>query len=143
MTAELEDRLRRFPATGAMAVCFSSLLLGAPFAVAWLLDDGGGNQPFPRGLRRLVLVAAALHFGAIAYRLVKAAWTRQPVLPIVGKLAKGYVMLAVAASIAWELRNCGVLVPAAVACVPSFWGFYLLAQALRPETPEGERDQAN
>ena len=43
------DQLRRTPVTGAMVVWLSSLMLGGPFAVAWLRDDGTGNQPYRTG----------------------------------------------------------------------------------------------
>lgn len=130
---DVRDRLREVRVTGAIAVCFGSLLLGLPFAVAWSMDDGSGNQPFPRGLRRLVLVAAALHFGSVSWRLVKAAWTWEPVLPIAGKLIAAYALLAATFAAGWALHAYGVRpLTHLLLAAPGGWGCYFLGRAMTP-----------
>jgi hypothetical protein len=131
----VHDRLRRTRVTGAMAVCFLSLLLGGSFAFAWFLDDGSGNQPFPKGLRRLVVFAAVLHFGSVGYRLVRAAWLWEPVAPIAGKLLAAYALLAATFAAAGAMLSYGLKGIAHFAlAVPAAWGFNLLAQAFAPGT---------
>ena len=55
----IHQRLREVRVTPLMAACFLPLVFVVPFGVAWAMDDGSWNQPFPRGLRRLVVAAAA------------------------------------------------------------------------------------
>jgi hypothetical protein len=130
---EINRRLREIRLTGAMALCFCSLLLGTPFAVAWALDDGSGNQPFPKGLRQLVVIAAAVHFGAVGYRLLKAAWTWEPTGPILWRLFTAYVLLAGALAAGFAMHAAGLtLLADVVLALPAGWGFYLLAQAMSP-----------
>ena len=127
-------QLRRTPVTGAMVLWLSSLMLGGPFAVPWMLDDGSGNQPFPKGLRALVLIAAALHLGSIAYRLAQAARARDPVWPIIRNLLSGYLILAVTADIAWRLRGFGIFAALAYILLtgPLFMALRQIALALNP-----------
>lgn len=132
---EIHDRLREVRVTGVMAVFFLSMLLGLPFAVAWAMDDGNNNQPFPEGLRQLVLVAAALHFGAVAFRLLKAVWKWEPIGLTVGRLLGGYGLLAVTFVIGWIMHDYGVkLLAHFVLTLPAGWGFYLLGRAMVPGT---------
>ena len=131
---ERVDQLRRTPVTGAMVVWLSSLMLGGPFAVPWLRDDGTGNQPYPTGARQLVLIAAALHLGSIAYRLVQAARARDPVWPLIRNLLSGYLILAVTADIAWRLRGFGIFALLAYILLtgPLFMALRQIALALNP-----------
>ena len=136
------DQLRRTPVSGAMVVWLSSLMLGGPFAVAWLLDDGNGNQPFPKGLRALVLIAAALHVGSIAYRLAQAARAREPVWPVARNLLSGYLILAATADIAWRLRGFGIfaLLDYILLTGPLFLALRNVTLALKPATRSQEDD---
>lgn len=136
------DQLRRTPVTGAMVVWLASLMLGGPFAVPWLRDDGSGNQPFPKGLRALVLFAAALHLGSIAYRLVQAARAREPVWPIIRNLLSGYLILAVTADIAWRLRGFGIfaLIAYILLSGPLFLALRQIALALNPAIKDQKDD---
>ena len=128
---EAHNRLREVRVTGAVAVCFCSLLLGAPFAVAWALDDGMGNQPFPQGLRMLVFAAAALHFGAVGFRFLQAVWRWEPLGPIAGRLLAAYGLLGGAFAVAWVLHDVGAGLLATFAlATPAGWGFYLLGRAM-------------
>ena len=125
-----------------MAVCFCSLLLGLPFAVAWAMDDGNNNQPFPKGLRQLVAFAAALHFGSVGYRLLKAVWAWEAVGEVLGRLLGGYTLLAATFAAVWVMHDLGVeLLAHFVLALPAGWGFYLLGRAMMPR-PEGGPNQA-
>jgi len=136
MLADTRDRLREFRVTGPMAVCFCSLLLGVPFAVAWAADDGQGNQPFPRGLRQLVVVAAALHFGSVGVRVMKAVWKWEPIGPILGDLLAAYLLFAAAGGLAWGMHHYGVPALAdLVSVLPAGWAFVLLGRAMTPSSP--------
>src|SRR5881398_3667153 len=88
--SEIHRRLGKIRLTGAMAVCVCSLLSGVPFAIAWALDDGTHNQPFPQGLRQFVVIAATVHFGAVGYRLLKAVRRWEPTGPILWRLFTAY-----------------------------------------------------
>jgi hypothetical protein len=136
-TADIHDRLREVRVTGPMAAWFLSLMLGLPFAIAWALDDGQGNQPFPRGLRRLVLCAAAVHVGALLWRLLKAVRAWEPLVPIAGRLLGGYGLLAVTLAAAWGLHAQGVrLLGHFVLALPASWACYVIGKAMTPGGPE-------
>ena len=134
------DHLGGVRVNGAIAVCFASLLLGLPFAVVWSADDGSGNQPFPKGLRTLVLAAAALHFGSVSWRLVKAAWTWEPVLPIAGRMLAAYALFGATAAAGCALHHYGAARLAGVLlAIPGGWGCYLLGRAMTPPAADDER----
>jgi len=129
----LHQRLRSVRVTGAMALCFVTLLLGAPFAYAWSLDDPTNNQPFPRGLRRMVVSAAAVHFGTVAYRLLRAVRAWEPLGPIVGRLLAAYALLASAFAAGMFFSSHGVeALNHVVLLLPAGWGAYLLGTAMTP-----------
>jgi hypothetical protein len=130
---DVHERIRRVRVTGPMAVCFVALMLGVPFAIGWALDDGSWNQPFPRGLRRLVLAAAALHFGSIGWRVLRAATTWEPIAPILWRLLVAYALLAFTGAAAWYTHERGVdLLTHVILTLPAGWGLYLLARAMSP-----------
>lgn len=136
---EIHDRLRSLRVTGVMAAFFSSLFVAVAFGIPWALDDGTWNQPYPKGLRKLVVAAAAVHFGSLGYRLLKAVWTWEPLGPILGRLLGGYGLLAVTGACIWILQSYRVQWLAHLfLTLPAGWGCYLLATAITPSTPEPE-----
>ena len=137
-SADIHTRMWRVPVTGPMVVFFGSLILGGPFGVAWALDDGSGNQPFPKGLRQLVACAAALHIGAVGYRLLKGVWAWEPLGPILGRLVGGYTVLGATCWAGMLMHDAGVGGLAHFVLIfPACWGFYILALAMTAGTMDG------
>jgi hypothetical protein len=120
-----------------MVLCFSSLLLGAPFAYAWSQEVPTDNQPFPRFLRRLVICAAFIHVATIAYRLLRAVRAWEPLAPIVWRMLAAYALIGItfAIGIVMQLRGFGFLMEL-VLLLPLGWGCYLLGQAMTPGADE-------
>jgi hypothetical protein len=136
----IHDRLREVKVTGAIFTCFCSLLFGIPFGVAWALDDGSDNQPFPKVLRQFVLALAVIHFASVGHRLLRAVWKWEPVLPIVGKLLSAYGLIAATFAIGWALHLHGARALAHVVLVlPAGWGFWFLGSAMTPGIADGRR----